>query len=72
MVRVGEDVSERLDIVPAQFFVQRQIRGKWACRCCQLLVQEPAAPQVFDNALPTPSKQWPRAWLSSPLKRSPH
>jgi hypothetical protein len=28
MVRVGEDVSERLDIIPAQFFVQRQIRGK--------------------------------------------
>ncbi len=54
MVRVGEDISERLDIVPAQFFVQRQIRGKWACRCCQLMVQEPAAPQVFDNALPTP------------------
>ena len=26
MVRVGEDISERLDIVPAQFFVQRQIR----------------------------------------------
>ena len=57
MVRVGEDTSERLDIIPAQFFVQRQIRGKWACRCCQLLVQEPAAPQVFDNALPTPGLQ---------------
>ena len=57
MVRVGEDISERLDIVPAQFFVQRQIRGKWACKCCQLLVQEPAAPQVFDNALPTPGLQ---------------
>nr|WP_110057736.1 IS66 family transposase [Prauserella marina] len=57
MVRVGEDVSERLDIIPAQFFVQRQIRGKWACRCCQILVQEPAAPQVFDNALPTPGLQ---------------
>ena len=57
MVRVGEDISERLDIVPAQFFVQRQIRGKWACRCCQLLVQEPAAPQVFDNVLPTPGLQ---------------
>lgn len=57
MVRVGEDISERLDIVPAQFFVQRQIRGKWACRCCQILVQEPAAPQVFDNALPTPGLQ---------------
>lgn len=57
MVRVGEDVSERLDIVPAQFFVQRQIRGKWACKCCQLLVQESAAAQVFDNALPTPGLQ---------------
>ena len=57
MVRIGEDISERLDIVPAQFFVQRQIRGKWACKCCQLLVQEPAAPQVFDNALPTPGLQ---------------
>ena len=57
MVRVGEDVSERLDIIPTQFFVQRQIRGKWACRCCQVLMQEPAAPQVFDNALPTPGLQ---------------
>ncbi|MEN9888323.1 MAG: hypothetical protein RL559_360 [Pseudomonadota bacterium] len=57
MLRVGEDISERLDIIPAQFFVQRQIRGKWACKCCQLLVQEPAAPQVFDNALPTPGLQ---------------
>lgn len=57
MARVGEDISERLDIVPAKFFVQRQIRGKWACKCCQLLLQEPAAPQVFDNALPTPGLQ---------------
>lgn len=57
MQRVGEDVSERLDIIPAQFIVQCQIRGKWACKCCQVLVQEPAAPQVFDNALPTPGLQ---------------
>ena len=34
MVRIGEDVSERLDIIPAQFFVHRHIRGKWACKCC--------------------------------------
>lgn len=42
MVRVGEDISERLDIVPAEFFVHRHIYGKWACRCCEHLVQEPA------------------------------
>ena len=43
--------------MPAKFFVQRQIRGKWACKCCQVLVQELAVAQVFDNALPTPGLQ---------------
>jgi transposase len=52
MVRVGEDVSEKLDIVPAEFFVHRHVYGKWACRCCQRLVQEAAAPQVIDGGLP--------------------
>lgn len=28
MVRVGQDISERLDIVPAEFFVHRHIYGK--------------------------------------------
>ena len=28
-----------------------------SCRCCQPLLQGPAAPQVFDNALPTPGLQ---------------
>ena len=53
MVRIGEDVSERLDIIPAQFFVHRHIRGKWACKCCQTLVQEPVEPQVIDKGMPT-------------------
>ena len=52
MQRVGEDVSERLDIIPAQFFVHRHIRGKWACRCCQILVQEPVEPQIIDSGMP--------------------
>ena len=52
MVRVGEDVSERLDVIPAEFFVHRHIYGKWACRCCQCLVQEPAAPQIIDGGMP--------------------
>lgn len=53
MVRIGEDVSERLDVVPAEFFVHRHIRGKWACRCCQRLVQEPVEPQIIDKGVPT-------------------
>lgn len=53
MARVGEDVSERLDVIPAEFFVHRHIRGKWACRCCQTLVQEPVDPQIIDKGIPT-------------------
>jgi len=52
MARVGEDVSERLDVVPAEFFVHRHIYGKWACRCCQSLKQEPAAPEIVDGGIP--------------------
>jgi transposase len=52
MVRVGEDVSEKLDIVPAQFFVHRHVRGKWACKCCQVLLQEPVAPHIIDKGMP--------------------
>jgi transposase len=53
MQRIGEDVSERLDIVPAEFFVHRHIYGKWVCKCCQTLVQEPADPQIIDKGQPT-------------------
>jgi transposase len=52
MTRIGEDVSERLDVVPAEFFVHRHVYGKWACRCCQTLKQEPAAPEVIEGGLP--------------------
>ena len=52
MQRIGEDVSEKLDIVPAKFFVHRHIYGKWACRCCQQLHQEPAEPDVVDGGIP--------------------
>jgi transposase len=52
MQRVGEDVSERLDIIPAKFFVHRHIYGKWACRCCQRLAQQPAEPDVVDGGIP--------------------
>jgi len=51
MSRIGEDVSERLDIVPAEFFVHRHIYGKWACRCCQTLKQAPAVAEVIDGGI---------------------
>ena len=51
MTRIGEDMSERLDIVPAEIFVHRHIYGKWACRCCQILKQAPSIPELIEGGM---------------------
>ncbi len=53
MQRIGEDVAEKLDYQPGIFTVERHIRGKWVCKCCEKLVQAPVAPHVIDKGLPT-------------------
>ncbi len=52
--RIGEDVSERLDIVPAQLRVLVVHRPKYACRHCEDgVVQAPAPARVIEGGLPT-------------------
>ena len=52
--RIGEDVSERLDIVPAQFRVLVTRRPKYACRACEgAIVQAPAPARLIEGGLPT-------------------
>src|ERR1700720_480897 len=52
--RIGEDKSERLDIVPAQFRVLVTIRPKYACRTCEDgVVQAPAPARLIEGGLPT-------------------
>lgn len=53
MQRIGEDVAEKLDYQPGVFTVERHIRGKWVCKCCERLVQAPVAPHIIDKGLPT-------------------
>jgi transposase len=53
MQRIGEDVAEKLDYQPGVFTVERHIRGKWVCKCCERIVQAPVAPHVIDKGLPT-------------------
>lgn len=53
MVRVGEDVSEKLDFVPGTLRVQRHVRGRWACRVCERWEQEPMPAHVIDKGLPS-------------------
>jgi transposase len=52
--RIGEDVAERLDIVPAQFRVLVVRRPKYGCRVCQdVMVQAPAPARLIEGGLPT-------------------
>ena len=52
--RIGEDVSERLDIVPAQFRVLVMRRPKYACRACEeVVVQAPAPARLIEGGMPT-------------------
>jgi transposase len=53
MQRIGEDVAEKLDYVPGTFTVERHVRGKWVCKCCEKIVQAPVAPHVIDKGVPT-------------------
>jgi len=52
--RIGEDVSERLDVVPAQFRVLVVRRPKYACRACtDGVCQAPAPARLIEGGLPT-------------------
>jgi transposase len=52
--RIGEDVSERLDIVPAQFRVLVVRRPKYGCRACEEVVVQALAPaRLIEGGLPT-------------------
>jgi len=53
LVKIGEDVSERLDCEPVRFFVQRDIYPKYACRPCQRIVAEPVAPAIIERGRPS-------------------
>ena len=51
---IGEDVSERLDIVPAQFRVIVTRRPKYACRACEEgVLQAPAPARLVEGGVPT-------------------
>lgn len=54
MVKIGEDVAERLDIIPAQFRVLVTRRPRYACRrCSQGMAQAHAPEHVVPGGLPT-------------------
>jgi transposase len=54
LVKIGEDISEQLDVTPAQFFVHRHIRPQYACRPCESITAAPVPPAVIDGGMAAP------------------
>ncbi len=56
MHRIGQDVSEAIDIVPAVLRVIATVRPKYACRRCETgIVQAPAPRRIIEGGMTTTS-----------------
>lgn len=60
LIKIGEDISEQLDVEPARFFVHRHIRPQYACRTCQRVSAAPIPAAIIDGGLAAPGLH---AWV---------
>ena len=51
LVKIGEDITEQLDVEPAKFFVHRHIRPQYACRSCETITAAPIPPAIIDGGM---------------------
>ena len=54
LVKIGEDISEQLDVEPARFFVHQHIRPQYACRACETITAAPIPAAIIDGGLAAP------------------
>jgi transposase len=52
--KLGEDISEMLEFVPAQFKVIRHVRPKLSCTRCERIVQAPAPTRPIERGIAGP------------------
>lgn len=51
---LGEDVTEELDYVPGRFVVNRIVRPRLACTCCEVICQAPLPSRPIERGRPGP------------------
>ena len=51
LVKIGEDITEQLDVEPAKFFVHKHIRPQYACRECETITAAPVPPVIIDGGM---------------------
>jgi transposase len=53
--KIGEDVTETLDVIPRQWFVTEHVREKFSCRSCETITQPPAPFHAIARGFAGPS-----------------
>jgi transposase len=53
--KIGEDVTETLDVIPRQWFVTEHVREKFSCRSCEKISQPPAPFHAIARGFAGPS-----------------
>ena len=53
--KIGEDITETLDVVPRQWFVTEHVREKFSCRTCETISQPPAPFHAIARGFAGPS-----------------
>ena len=53
--KIGEDITETLDVVPRQWFVTEHVREKFSCRSCETISQPPAPFHAIARGFAGPS-----------------
>lgn len=51
---LGEDVTEELEYIPGRFVVNRIVRPRLACSCCEAIVQAPLPSRPIEKGRPGP------------------
>jgi transposase len=54
LVKIGEDITEQLDVEPARFFVHRHIRAQYACRPCETISAAVIPAAIIDGGMAAP------------------
>jgi transposase len=54
LTRLGEDVTEVLEKIPARLKVIRHVRPRYACRACEMVLQAPAPDLPVERGRPGP------------------
>ena len=52
--RVGEDITEELEYVPGRFIVNRIVRPRLTCACCERFIQAPLPSRPIERGRPGP------------------